>query len=129
MTTNHNFGEAFMLMWYACDKCGHCERIWNSRDGITPFGSACPSCGSVMNHVEWERDEYAPNHVLHQRQRFWRDGTPDEAEAIMRRRIATYSCPPQTAAQLIAAVKSGTFDEFRAGWPMLDEKNPVYSAP
>jgi hypothetical protein len=81
-----NHKEAFCLMWYAC-KCGHRERIWNSRDGVTPFGCTCPSCAGIMDHVNWRDDEPAPNHKLTVGQRFWRDGTPNEAEAIMRRRL------------------------------------------
>ena len=36
----HNHAEAFKLMIYACENpdCLHQEKIWNSRDGVTPFG-------------------------------------------------------------------------------------------
>jgi hypothetical protein len=77
--------EAFCLMTYAC-KCGHRERIWNSRDGVTPFAAQCPSCDDgIMQHVDWALDRRAVEHKLRPGQKFWRDGTPDEAEAIMRR--------------------------------------------
>lgn len=123
MTDKHN--EAFALMWYAC-KCGHRERIWNSRDGVTPFGSGCPSCGDTLSHVDWNLDTAAPNHKLHRGQRFWRDGTNDEAAAIMERRIARakgteWEAPPDVAEKLIHEAREGTSDEFRSGWPMLDE--------
>lgn len=123
----HSHGEAFMLMTYAC-KCGHQEVVWNSRDGVTPFGMGCPSCGRAsLQHVNWKGDVYAPGHKLHRHQRFWRDGTPDEAEQIMRRRIekskgTAYECPPDHAAELIKSARDG-IDEFRPGWPML-ESNP-----
>lgn len=119
----HIHAEAFNLMWYGC-KCGHRERIWNSRDGVTPFGTACPSCDGIMDHIDWRRDERAPQHKLRAGQRFWRDGTPDEAEAIMRRRIAAmrdrWPQTPEQEAALIASTRSGE-GEFRLGWPMLDE--------
>jgi len=118
--------EAFCLMWYAC-KCSARERIWNSRDGVTPFCMNCASCGGdgTMSHITWEQDEYAPTHQLHPRQYFWRDGTPDEAEAFMRKRIeslrAEYPLTPEREAELIAKVRSGTPDSgFQKGWPMLD---------
>jgi len=116
--------EAFCLMWYGC-KCGHRERVWNSRDGVTPFGCGCPSCGATMFHVEWQRDEPAPDHKLFTGQRFWRDGTPEEAETIMRRRIERskgIQCDPspELAAKLIQSARTGDSDEFRKGWPMLD---------
>jgi hypothetical protein len=106
-------------MWYACETCGHRERIWNSRDGVTPFGCSCPSCGGIMNHTQWGLDQYAPKHVLHPGQRFWRDGTPDEAEAIMRKRIKGLRCDAEYEAKLIAAARGGE-GEFQKGWPMLD---------
>lgn len=122
----HQHGEAFMLMTYACE-CGHREIIWNSRDGVTPFGSTCPSCGKPsLRHVDWQRDVYAPDHKLHRGQRFWRDGTPDEAEAIIRRRIETikdrYPLRPEDAERLIRNAREGGDDsEFRKGWPALSQ--------
>lgn len=120
-----NHKEAFCLMWYAC-KCGHRERIWNSRDGVTPFGCQCPSCSGIMDHVDWRDDTVAPQHKLKAGQRFWRDGTPDEAEAIMRRRIekakgTQWEADPETVAKLIKSARDESDEsEFRKGWPMLD---------
>lgn len=68
--------EAFNLMWYRCKTCGHAERYWNSRDGVTPFGTSCPSCGgNSLMHDAWHLDTYAPNHVPHSGQRVWKDCT------------------------------------------------------
>jgi hypothetical protein len=121
----HVHGEAFMLMTYRCG-CGHCEVIWNSRDGVTPFCMDCPSCGEAsLRHAMWSRDRYMPEHKLHPRQRFWRDGTPDEAEAIMRDRIeafrAEYPTTPEEEADLIRRAREGKESEFQSGWPMLSE--------
>lgn len=120
------FNEAFCLMWYTC-KCGHRERIWNSRDGITPFAMSCPSCGNAtLQHTHWNSDEPAPNHKLHEGQRFWRDGTPDDAEAIMTRRLdsipkdSPYRVDAEKRAELIAIARSGKEHEFAPGWPKLD---------
>lgn len=119
----HVHGEAYKLMTYACP-CGHRETIWNSRDGVTPFGMQCSSCGgNDCKHVDWQRDVYAPDHKLFPDQRFWRDGTPEEAEAIMRRRISSmrHSHPIDVAREeaLINYARNGE-GEFRKGWPMLD---------
>lgn len=58
----HNHAEAFCLMWYQCKDCGAKERIWNSRDGVTPFGMRCPSCGRAdYYHTYFGSDLYAPN--------------------------------------------------------------------
>lgn len=124
--SKYRHGEAFALMWYACE-CGHRERIWNSRDGVTPFGCTCPSCGKIMRHPDFKLDEHAPDHQLRRGQSFWRDGTADEAEAIMRRRIASmaksYPCSPEKEAELVRNAREGSEGEFQKGWPMMDVHN------
>lgn len=122
----HVFPDAFMLMLYACP-CGHRESIWNSRDGVVPFGMGCPSCGGPdLVHVTWKRDLRIPDYRLHPFQKFWRDGTPDEAAAIMRRRIAVmrpeFPITDEEAEKLIADAREGVSHEFQKGWPMLDAK-------
>lgn len=89
--TKHRHREAFCLMWYACEQCGARERIWNSRDGVTPFGMGCPHCGADglrgMKHVDWNLDEYAPNHTPPPGQRIWVSMTYEQAEAYTDRRL------------------------------------------
>lgn len=122
--SKHKHCEAFCLMQYACE-CGHRETIWNSRDGVTPFGIACPSCGQPsLRHVEWHLDEFAPDHRLNDGQRFFRDGTPDEAVAIIERRLARFAaagvdCPPDIARRLKDDARATT-GEWQVGWPMVD---------
>jgi hypothetical protein len=85
----HLHVEAFCLMWYACRQCPHRERIWNSRDGVTPFGMSCPSCGGTeLLHADWHRDQYAPDHKPADGQRVWIDMTRERASAIADARIA-----------------------------------------
>lgn len=127
--SGYHHGEAFMLMWYECKDCHHSEQIWNSRDGVTPFGMKCPQCnGSQMLHQNWGSDVFAPQHQLKPGQRFWRNGTPDEAEAIMRRRIEAmrgrYPLTPEGEAELIKRCRDGSESEFQVGWPMIS-MNPA----
>lgn len=122
--------EAFALMWYACP-CGHRERIWNSRDGVTPFGGLlCTSCGGRgleqrgLVHVDWHLDECSPEHKLVEGQRFFRDGTADDAIRIIERRLASFArngrvVPEQIAAQLRRNAREQT-NEWISGWPMID---------
>lgn len=131
----HVFGEAFMLMRYACKDCGTNEMIWNSRDGITPFSIGCRTdgCSESMNHVDWQNDIYAPDFKPATGQRFFRDGTPDEAANIMQRRINTmrdqYPTTQEREAELIEGARNAaetggeSFHEFKAGWPTLDTAN------
>lgn len=125
----HNHAEAFCLMWYQCKDCGAKERIWNSRDGVTPFGMRCPSCGRAdYHHTHFGSDLYAPNHRLNKFQRFWRDGTPAEAEVIMRHRIeqmrVMHPMSEEEEQRLIAKARQFAIDgaegEFQKGWPMID---------
>jgi hypothetical protein len=37
--------------------------IWNSRDGVTPFGCSHPVTGTPLAHVRWSQDQYLPDHV------------------------------------------------------------------
>lgn len=124
----HQHGEAFCLMWYHCDKCGHTERVWNSRDGVTPFGMGCTSCGGPsLQHWRWELDEYAPEHELRDGQRFWRDGTVEEARASLERRFAHFEkigqpTPLDVRASMLTDLEKPSKDrwEFKDGWPYLD---------
>lgn len=85
--------KAFCLMWYACE-CGHQERIWNSRDGVTPFRTLCPSCGSAgMQHERWNEDACEPNHRPRAGQRVWVAMTRPRAEEIVDHAISTCRRP------------------------------------
>jgi hypothetical protein len=80
--------EAFALMWYACP-CGHQERFWNSRDGVTPFMTRCPSCGKPeMQHVRWREDQRDPDHKPHFGQRVWIDMTAGLARELAEKRVS-----------------------------------------
>ena len=120
----HTHGEAFMLMRYACQECGKNQMVWNSRDGVTPFMIGCPrtDCAGMMNHVDWRGDIYAPDYVPDNGERFFRDGTPDEAVAIMQKRIENmrdeYPLTPEEERDLIDRARKGD-DEFQKGWPTV----------
>lgn len=129
--TEYNHKEAFALMWYACS-CGHRERIWNSRDGVTPFGGLlCVSCGGKglderrgLTHVDWRQDEPAPSHALQIGQLFFRDGTAGDAISIIKRRIRAFEAaghpvPADVAEQLLNDARAQT-GEWQLGWPIVD---------
>ena len=121
--TKYDHAEAFKLMWYACE-CGHRERIWNSRDGVTAFGTMCPSCGgSSLLHVDWGKDELALEYQPHKGQRYWADGTPNDAIEIVKKRIRRYQdtgnpVPAAAQVELMGHARTQT-GEWQAGWPML----------
>ncbi|WP_157874832.1 hypothetical protein [Paraburkholderia atlantica] len=77
--------DGYALMWYACS-CGHRERIWNSRDGVTPYVVPCPSCGaSSLTHVDWHDDQTRPTYTPHDGQRVFVDMTRAQASQIVAR--------------------------------------------
>ncbi len=137
--TKYQHGEAYMLMTYTCS-CGHHEVIWDSRDGVTPFAMTCPSCGSpTLRHVDWSGDMRAPDHEPHYGQGLWRDGTPDDAVAIITKRLdgcigTKYEADAKRRAALIDMVRRGDAEEFQKGWPMFERfglppNNQIQRAP
>lgn len=83
----HNHKEAFCLMQYQCETCGHLEVLWNSRDGVTPFTINCSHCGANgitggMKHVRWNEDAYAQLHKLKNGQRYFTTLTKADAEVL-----------------------------------------------
>lgn len=93
MKPAYDHAEAFMLMKYATRKDGPgpdpiVERIWNSRDGVTPFVVRSTD-GREMQHVDWRNDVYAPHHPhtgLKVGDRIFVDMTREAAEAFGQKR-------------------------------------------
>jgi hypothetical protein len=86
--------EAFCLMQYECKPresrfgaeprpgCGTVEWIWNSRDGVTPFGVDCRACGGEALHARWGEDQYAPGHMPPIGSRMFVDLTEERAKQL-----------------------------------------------
>lgn len=120
----HIHREAFCLMQYGCSTCGHQEMAWNSRDGVTPFGIGCPSCGQTLNHVNFGRDIYSPDHKPHSGQIVFRDGTIEESIAIIKSRMlhfdkTEYRISEARKRAWIKELQDGVNEEFKPGWPMV----------
>ncbi len=118
----YNHGEAFNLMTYRCPN-GHTERVWNSRDGVTPFMMQCRYCDEDTQHVDWRADVRARHYQPVKGERIWRDGTPEEARAIVTRRLESargteWERPESEWAEIIDSIV--TSSEFQPGWPMLE---------
>lgn len=74
--------EAYCIMKYQCKRCNSVEHIWNSRDGVTPFGVTCRYCkGSDMLHVDWHGDVRDPLHIPKEGDRIFID-MPEEVHRI-----------------------------------------------
>lgn len=59
---DHAYGEAFMVMEYECDTCKTVEKIWNSRNGVTPFMIGCRYCDGISKHKNWNKDIFNPSY-------------------------------------------------------------------
>ena len=89
----YNHKEAFCLMTYRCKDCSFEERIWNSRDGVTPFGLACPSCkGHNHVHADWQHDQCNPFFGLFMKpgQRYFVNMTMERAREYAAKRVDHY---------------------------------------
>ena len=112
--------EAYALMTYQCRACGAREVLWNSRDGVTPFGIDCRVCGETADHVEWGRDRFAPNHEPAPGDRVFVDLLPEQMRAIMRRRLeqargSSYEVPQEEWQDYIDRAAM----DFRPGEPHI----------
>lgn len=86
----HEHGEAFMVMTYETEDQQVTERIWNSRDGVTPFAVTSKD-GQSMTHVRWGEDIYVgPDYMPPLGSRMFVDLTPDRARSHAERNAATY---------------------------------------
>jgi DNA-directed RNA polymerase subunit RPC12/RpoP len=86
--SNYEHKEAFCLMWYFCSNCSTRLHFWNSRDGVTPFSTQCPSCGAMdLCHTEFHHDSFTPNHQPWHGQPIWVDMTVEQAEFYVALRI------------------------------------------
>lgn len=110
--TDHLHAEAFCLMRYTCGLCQHSETIWNSRDGVTPFGTVCPSCGKPsLYHSDFGSDLYAPNHKPHKGQRVWISMTQERAEKLAKRMVLAQMERGSEANTLIKKTAASYYDK------------------
>jgi hypothetical protein len=67
-------------MNYGARTGGATELIWNSRDGVTPFGIGSKAPGkSMLEHVAWKEDKCNPLHVPEVGERVFVDLTLERA--------------------------------------------------
>lgn len=84
--------EAMCLMWYECEICKVKELLWNSRPRVTPYMIACltDKCSGFMVHIDWEKDEYAPDHMPQIGDRIFTDWTRQMAQDDIKKRIELF---------------------------------------
>jgi hypothetical protein len=95
----HKHAEAFTLMTYVSDDGTETERVWNSRDGVTPFVITLRS-GKTATHRDWAADEYLPNYVPPAGSRVFVDLTPELARKSAAANVARWRADAILAASL-----------------------------
>lgn len=78
--------EAFCIMEYHCKKCNKSEKIWNARDGVTPFMLGC-KCGGEMRHINWHGDKREVEHIPQDGERIFITLPKEIHDIYMRKRI------------------------------------------
>jgi len=84
-----NHSEAFCVMNYRCKKCNLEERLWNSRDGVTPFIIGC-KCGGEMSHVNWGDDRRYIDFWPHSDMRVFVDMSKQKYRKIVAEKVDIY---------------------------------------
>lgn len=74
--------DAFKLMTYQCSRCYFCERIWNSRNAVSPYSVRCTECLGIMYHVDWHLDIFVTDYVLKDGDRYFSDLTQERAKEL-----------------------------------------------
>lgn len=83
----HQHAEAFCLMQYSDDSGQVLRYIWNSRDGVTPFGCADPATGAELKHINWRLDSYQPDRIPAVGDLIWVDLNPERALQLAERQV------------------------------------------
>jgi hypothetical protein len=112
--TPHGFhhSEAFALMIYRCESCGTRERLYNSRDGVTPFIINCRDCKGNMMHIDWQGDECLPGYVPKRGQRVFIDTPKEVFEMFTRAKINFFWLHSEYPLHKRYNSKKEAFDEF-----------------
>jgi hypothetical protein len=115
----HSHAEAFCLMNYICEDCGHHELIWNSRDGVTPFVARCRECQGAMVHKDWSSDKYAPDHIPEPGQFIWIDMPDSLKRPVALGRIRAMEDDFPLRDEEIPEVVESIVEGFKEGTPWL----------
>lgn len=85
----YDHAEAYCIMSYRCNACQSVEKLWNSRDGVTPFiiGCAQDGCDGEAQHIHWASDKRAVDHIPEIGDRIFIDLSEEQALEIAKRRI------------------------------------------
>jgi hypothetical protein len=120
----YNHPEAFCLMRYTAIEGDGLLIVWNSRDGVTPFGFFHE--GKEYRHVEWNRDRCVPEHKLYPGDLYFRTITMNDARVFAERQAKRawaedlYECRDRWASEAAMAADLAPGIYHGGNAPMLD---------
>lgn len=93
----HQHAEAFRHMTYvAKDDPSIWMRVYNARDGVTPFGMMHPRLDVELTHKPpWQLDQYDPFYVPQVGEYVWIDLDPEKAMQIAMERVEQWWNDPK----------------------------------
>jgi len=116
---SYRHAEAFCHMIYRSDDRTVQRSIWNSRDGVTPFGMLDPETGKDLIHADWHLDRRDLRYQPKPGDWIWTDETRQQAEVRARRDAAKIVTMPmgqdRTEEELFAVLMKS----FQPGQPRL----------
>lgn len=88
----HHHAEAFMHMTYfGQSPAGRIElKIWNSRDGVTPFMVTSNEYGITLQSVSWGHAKYDPSHKPKKGELIWVSHTEETARQVAEQALAGF---------------------------------------
>lgn len=88
LLAGYQHGEAFCHMRYGTEDGRTWMTVWNSRDGVTPFGMKHPRTGDDITHLPpWSADVFDPFHVPDVGAYVWIDLNPERAMQLAMRNV------------------------------------------
>jgi hypothetical protein len=83
-------GEAFCHMQYVSNDGQVVRSVWNSRDGVTPFGFRDPETGADLTHVNWSMDRCEPAYEPKISDYVWIDLHPERALQLATEKVEAW---------------------------------------
>jgi hypothetical protein len=98
-------------------------RVWNSRDGVTPFGISHPRTGEELFHARWSDDLCVPDHVPQIGEYIFIDLDPEKAMQYAWEKVERYWQDPDYPMKAMFGTKQeaaqAMFGDFQEGQPDL----------
>lgn len=108
--------EAYCLMKYASRDGLIVEWVWNSRDGVTPFGIQSRDKTTELYHVNWEYDRRMKDYKPLPGERIFVDATVELMTPYLNDYIEKFWEHPDNAMKNYYPSKQAAFDTLMKEW-------------